>query len=162
MASTAETRTFREHMEQVDALLQELESSTDPASRRRVQGHHRCADGRPRAPVCVAYSKLLQRAGDAGRNILDSMTRDEMVAGVLLAHDLHPLDLETRIHQALEKVQPYAASHGGHIEVLAFQCRRRRRAACASKEVVTAVRRRVVTLRSNPSKNAILRRGRRK
>jgi len=36
----------------------------------------------------------------------------------LLLYGLHPLDLESRVGQALEKVRPYLHSHGGNIELL--------------------------------------------
>jgi Fe-S cluster biogenesis protein NfuA len=35
-----------------------------------------------------------------------------------LLHGLHPLDLETRVRQALENVRPLLRSHGGNVELL--------------------------------------------
>ena len=35
-------------------------------------------------------------------------------------YGLHPLPLETRVLQALEKVKPHLASHGGDVELLAI------------------------------------------
>jgi Fe-S cluster biogenesis protein NfuA len=43
---------------------------------------------------------------------------DEVVGGLLLLHGVHPLPLESRVRQALEKVRPYLASHGGNVELL--------------------------------------------
>ena len=37
---------------------------------------------------------------------------------ILLLHGLHPLDLETRVRQALDKVRPLLRSHGGNVELL--------------------------------------------
>jgi Fe-S cluster biogenesis protein NfuA len=48
----------------------------------------------------------------------DACTRDEVVAGLLLLHGLHPLDMEARIRQALEQVRPFLRSHGGNVELI--------------------------------------------
>ena len=54
----------------------------------------------------------------AGATIVDQLTRDELVASVLLLYDLHPVDLETRVRGALEKTRPYLKSHGGNVELV--------------------------------------------
>jgi Fe-S cluster biogenesis protein NfuA/nitrite reductase/ring-hydroxylating ferredoxin subunit len=37
---------------------------------------------------------------------------------VLLIHDLYPVDLPTRVGEALDTVRPYMESHGGNVELL--------------------------------------------
>jgi len=39
----------------------------------------------------------------------------------LVVHDLHPLDLETRVARALERVRPYLGSHGGDVKLLGVE-----------------------------------------
>ena len=46
------------------------------------------------------------------------MVEDDLVAGLLLLHDLHPNDVATRIQGALDSVRPYLASHAGGIDYL--------------------------------------------
>ena len=58
--------------------------------------------------------------------IADEETRgrlaaDELVAGLLMIHDLYPVPLEERVMQALDSVRPYMESHGGNIELLGFE-----------------------------------------
>jgi Fe-S cluster biogenesis protein NfuA len=48
-------------------------------------------------------------------------TQDELLAHLLLVHDLHPVDVETRVRQALEDVRPYLGSHGGDVELLGVE-----------------------------------------
>jgi Fe-S cluster biogenesis protein NfuA len=43
---------------------------------------------------------------------------DELLSHLLLVHDLHPVDIETRVRRALEGVRPYLGSHGGDVELL--------------------------------------------
>jgi Fe-S cluster biogenesis protein NfuA/nitrite reductase/ring-hydroxylating ferredoxin subunit len=46
---------------------------------------------------------------------------DELVSHLLLLHDLHPVDLETRVRKALEEVKPYLRSHGGDVELVEIE-----------------------------------------
>jgi Fe-S cluster biogenesis protein NfuA/nitrite reductase/ring-hydroxylating ferredoxin subunit len=48
------------------------------------------------------------------------LAEDDLVASLLILHDLHPLGLEDRVRRALDSVRPYLASHGGDVEVLAI------------------------------------------
>ena len=53
-----------------------------------------------------------------GQSIIDELGQDELVGSLLLLHGLHPLSLEARILQALEKIRPYLGSHGGNVELV--------------------------------------------
>lgn len=60
-------------------------------------------------------------AGDGGANgagaaaTLDRLTGDPLVESLLLLHGLHPLDVDTRIQRALDRVRPYLGSHAGGV-----------------------------------------------
>jgi Fe-S cluster biogenesis protein NfuA len=60
----------------------------------------------------------LRDAGPAGAELLAEMTEDPLVESLLLLHDLHPLDVDTRIQRALDRVRPYLGSHAGGVEYL--------------------------------------------
>ena len=64
--------------------------------------------------------RVLDGAGDAGAAIRDELVEDGSVASLLLIHDLYPVDLETRVGEALDTVRPYMESHGGNVELLAL------------------------------------------
>ena len=51
----------------------------------------------------------------------DRLAGDELVAGLLMIHDLYPVPLEDRVLAALDSVRPYMESHGGNIELLGFE-----------------------------------------
>src|SRR5208282_1894137 len=55
----------------------------------------------------------------AGVALVEALARDELVGCLLALHGLHPVALEGRVRQALEKVRPYLRSHGGNVELLA-------------------------------------------
>src|SRR5277367_3155861 len=53
--------------------------------------------------------------------VCDLLIEDGVVASLMLIHGLYPVDLETRVHQALETVRPYMESHGGDVELVEVQ-----------------------------------------
>lgn len=55
---------------------------------------------------------------DAAGELMDQIVADELVASLLLVHDLHPRSLRQRVEQALEDVRPYLGSHGGDVEIV--------------------------------------------
>jgi Fe-S cluster biogenesis protein NfuA len=61
---------------------------------------------------------LLAEQGSAGASMIAKLADDPLVEGLLLLHDLHPLDTDTRIQRALDRVRPYLGSHAGGVEYL--------------------------------------------
>ncbi|WP_030907792.1 NifU family protein [Streptomyces sp. NRRL F-5126] len=61
---------------------------------------------------------VLHEHGALSDEILTALADDDAVAGLLLAHGLHPYGVQTRVEQALGAVRPYLASHGGGVELL--------------------------------------------
>jgi Fe-S cluster biogenesis protein NfuA/nitrite reductase/ring-hydroxylating ferredoxin subunit len=69
----------------------------------------------------AGLERLLDIVHDTGQltdEVLDALAADELVAGLLIVHGLHPHDVRTRVEQALESVRPYLGSHGGDVELL--------------------------------------------
>ena len=66
----------------------------------------------------LASASSLGEAGEPGRSLLDELARDDLVGSLLMLHGLHPLDLETRVQQALDSVRPFLRSHGGEVELV--------------------------------------------
>src|SRR4029077_11702936 len=69
-------------------------------------------------------SRILQvvnKAGPEGGKVYRELIHDDVIKGLLLIHDLPPLDLEARLRDALDKVRPYLKSHGGDVEVISFE-----------------------------------------
>ncbi len=50
--------------------------------------------------------------------LLDRFVEDKFVEALLVLHGLHPIDLDTRVEQALARVRPYLGSHAGGVEYL--------------------------------------------
>ncbi|HEV2096057.1 MAG TPA: NifU family protein [Chthoniobacterales bacterium] len=62
--------------------------------------------------------EIVYDSGPTGQATIDELGSDELVSSLLLVHGLHPLDLESRVRGALEKVGPRLAQHGGSVEFL--------------------------------------------
>jgi Fe-S cluster biogenesis protein NfuA/nitrite reductase/ring-hydroxylating ferredoxin subunit len=50
--------------------------------------------------------------------LVDRLAEDDLLESLLLLHGLHPLDVDTRVQQALDRVRPYLGSHAGGVEYL--------------------------------------------
>ena len=110
--------------EDLVARVQELQSRLDAASDLAT----REVAEELVATVVQMYGAGLERIfgalaadGEAGERIAAGLAEDPEVASLLLIHDLHPVPLETRVVEALEKVRPYMESHGGNVELLSLE-----------------------------------------
>ncbi|KOV60514.1 NifU family protein [Streptomyces sp. MMG1121] len=102
--------------ERIAALLDEVARTADPQVRATAEELVRT--------LVEFYGEGLSRAvrllGNAphGADPLAVLAADELVADLLILHDLHPEDTLTRVEHALDKVRPYLGSHAGDVDVL--------------------------------------------
>ena len=60
----------------------------------------------------------LEDEGETTASLRKALADDGVVASLMLIHDLYPVDLEARVHEALASVRPYMESHGGDVELV--------------------------------------------
>ena len=65
--------------------------------------------------------EITANKGAAGFAIFDEFANDDLVGNMLLLYGLHPLDIETRIKNALEKVRPSLNLHEGNVELFSVK-----------------------------------------
>ncbi|MBV9125605.1 MAG: NifU family protein [Planctomycetes bacterium] len=117
MDNTQEEQEFRQRMQRIETLIQEVEASADPnlkAKTREIVQTLMEFHGR-------GLERMLEHiagAGEGGDALFQAFARDGLIASLLLLYGLHPLDLETRVRQALDKVRPYLHSHQGEVELV--------------------------------------------
>lgn len=122
---------LRERVGRIESLLEGIESFKDPDAR---------------AKTAEMVQTLLELYGEGLARIVESVGRlgsddlkdelldDELITHLLLLHGLHPLDVETRVVQALDEVRPYLESHGGNVQLLGVEggvARLRMEGSCA-------------------------------
>lgn len=110
-------QTFQQRLAKIDELVRAIEGAADPNVRA-------CAVELMKS-LMELYGAGLERmleivfdSGPAGSAVIDDLAGDGLVESLLLLHGLHPLDLETRVMQALDKVRPYLQSHKGNVELV--------------------------------------------
>ncbi len=116
----AENKNIEQQMQRVDELVQAIETWADPNLRAKavelvqtLMDFHGAGIDR--------MMEITANAGAAGYAIFDDFARDDLVGNLLLLYGLHPLEIETRIANALEKVRPSLNLHEGGVELLSVK-----------------------------------------
>jgi Fe-S cluster biogenesis protein NfuA len=110
---------FRLQTERVEKLAARLESAGDPEIRATALDLVQS--------VVELHGAALQRLVDsltrtpAGQQVLNVALENDLVSSMLLLHNLHPDDMETRVLRGIEKARPYLKSHGGDVELTAVR-----------------------------------------
>jgi len=105
-----EQPSVREVSERIDTLLDELGQGAPAALMERVEELLQC--------VMALYGEGLGRIlGSVDDAAVRRLADDEVVGNLLVLHDLHPDDVDTRVQQALERVRPYLGSHAGGVSL---------------------------------------------
>jgi Fe-S cluster biogenesis protein NfuA len=105
-----EPLSVREVSERIDTLLDELGNGAPPAVMERVEELVQC--------VMALYGAGLGRIlGSVDDGTVRRLADDEVVGNLLVLHDLHPDDVDTRVQQALDRVRPYLGSHAGGVSL---------------------------------------------
>jgi Fe-S cluster biogenesis protein NfuA/nitrite reductase/ring-hydroxylating ferredoxin subunit len=103
-------------IERIEGLISKIEKLPDPAVRastielvQAIMEFHGVGLER--------MMEIVSESGD-GYSIFGNFANEAAVSSLLLLYGLHPLSLEDRVRQALDKVRPYLDSHGGDVELL--------------------------------------------
>src|SRR5262245_53855 len=108
---------LKNRIQKIDGLVARIRTSADPELRdaaldlvQTMMEFHSAGIDR--------MMEIASESGETGWRIIEDFGRDELAANMLLLHGLHPVDLETRGREAMQKVRPYLHSHGGNVELI--------------------------------------------
>ena len=111
---------FQQRVQQIGALVQEIESIADPAVRasttqlvQLIMEFH--GTGLDRA------LEILANAGDPGIELIEKLGRDPIVSSLLVLYGLHPDSLETRVGKAVERLAPKLQRDGAIVQLLGIE-----------------------------------------
>jgi Fe-S cluster biogenesis protein NfuA len=101
-------------IESIDKMVRALEEAKDPVLRANAKElvealmalHGACLE---------RMLEVVGQSGESGKSIIDSFARDGVVKSVLLLYGLHPVDVKTRVVEALEKTR---RSHSGTVSFI--------------------------------------------
>ena len=100
----------REVSERIETLLDDLGRSSQPAVLERVEEL-------VQAVMSLYGAGLARLVGEVPPDVVRRLADDEVVGNLLVLHDLHPDDVDTRVQRALEQVRPYLGSHAGGVSL---------------------------------------------
>lgn len=111
---------FQQRLESIESVIKQIEATGDPnvrtAARELVQlvmelhgtGMERMLE-------------ILRANGEPGESILGSFGRDELISSILVLYGLHPLTLEQRVDQAIEKANRTMRSRNATVELAGIE-----------------------------------------
>jgi Fe-S cluster biogenesis protein NfuA/nitrite reductase/ring-hydroxylating ferredoxin subunit len=107
---------FQKRIERIEEQIQQIELAADPNLKATAVDLVQSLI----TMHGVGSERMLELLVDTkdGQAIIDELANDQLVGSLLILHGLHPVDLETRVRKALDRVGPYLGSHGGSVELL--------------------------------------------
>ena len=112
-----EVQEHQSQAERIETLIQEVAAFHDP--------HARATAEELVQALLNMYGEGLERLLEltaeteaSGLALIDTFANDELLSSLFLLHGLHPIDIETRVLEALDEVRPYLKSHGGNVEFI--------------------------------------------
>jgi Fe-S cluster biogenesis protein NfuA len=106
---------FRLQTERVEKLASRLERAGDPEIRATALDLVQSVVELHGAALQCLVNSL--RRTPAGEQAFSEALENGLVSSMLLLHNLHPDDIETRVLRGIEKARPYLKSHGGDVEL---------------------------------------------
>jgi Fe-S cluster biogenesis protein NfuA len=111
---------FQQRIQSIERMLGEIEGSADPALRTNVRQLVQSVMDLHGAGL-DRILELIRADSAGGESLIHKLGRDELVASLLVLYGLHPLHLEARITEGLDKARARLRSHQGEVELLSVQ-----------------------------------------
>jgi Fe-S cluster biogenesis protein NfuA len=111
---------FQRRLQSIEQLLGKIEAVADPNLRTTVRELVQSVMDLHGAGL-ERMLELIHASGEGGENIIQKLGRDEQVASLLVLYGLHPLDVEARVIQALDKVRLRLRAHDGEVQLLSIE-----------------------------------------
>jgi Fe-S cluster biogenesis protein NfuA len=116
----ADTKDFREDMQRIGQLVQQIESIADPSLRASTKNLVQAIMDLHGAALEKALD-IVASAGEQGLSLIQQMGRDPLVGSVLLLYGLHPDDIDTRVANAVDQIRPKLRKQGCEVELLSAE-----------------------------------------
>jgi hypothetical protein len=117
MTGTAE---FQQRLESIEVVIRQIEAAGDPNVRTAARELVQLVMELHGAGL-ERILEILRSKGESGESTLDSLGRDDMVSSLLVLYGLHPVGIEERVHQAIEKANRQMRSREGTVELLGME-----------------------------------------
>jgi Fe-S cluster biogenesis protein NfuA len=111
---------FQQRVQSIERLLGEIQAAADPSLRTSVQQLLQLVMDLHGAAI-ERMLDLVRADSGGGESLIHKIGGDDLVASLLVLYGLHPLPLEARITEALDKARARLRSHQGEVELLSIQ-----------------------------------------
>jgi len=111
---------FQQRLQSIERLLAEIEGAADPNLRASVQELVQLVMDLHGGGI-ERMLELIRAAGEQGESVVQKLGRDDLVASLLVLYGLHPVNLEDRVAQAVEKARSRVRPHEAEVELLSLQ-----------------------------------------
>ncbi len=117
MSSPLQDRDFQQRAQQMETLVQRVQSLSDENARAlAIELMQTLMDLHSTALARVI--ELAVEGGEPGRAVLADICADPLITGLLVLYGLHPLEMEERIRGALQRIEPDLREQSASAEVL--------------------------------------------
>jgi len=110
---------FQQQIQSIERMLGEIEGSADPSLRSSVRQLVQLVMDLHSAGLERMLDLIRADAG-VGESLVHKLGRDDLVASLLVLYGLHPLPLDARITEGLEKARARLRSHQGEVQLLSI------------------------------------------
>jgi Fe-S cluster biogenesis protein NfuA len=111
---------FQIKIQRIGELVGDLENIADPEARASAKALVQLLLDLHGAGF-ERVMEVVAKSGDTGQQTIDDLGRDPLVSSLLVLYGLHPLDLESRVAQAVERVRPQVRKGGGELSLLRIE-----------------------------------------
>ena len=112
-----EDNAFQGSMQKIEELIGTLERAADPVLRfaakqlvsALMEVHGACLS---------RILDVLNQAGEPGKQAINSFVGDPLIGNLLMLYELHPVELDVRVVQAMDKFRSSRSAAGAKVELL--------------------------------------------
>jgi Fe-S cluster biogenesis protein NfuA len=112
-----EEQQVRKQAQEIERLIREFETIKDPDLREKVVTLVQSLMAFHAAGI-ERLMKMIRDHGPASLSMLDDLANDNLVGSLLLLYGVHPLSMEVRVEQAIDRLRTNAILNGGKVEIL--------------------------------------------
>lgn len=113
-------RQFQDNLARIEQLIVDSEQAADPLVREKTKDLLQTLLDLHAAGL-ARLIEIVSRAGEPGQAMANAFAQDELVKPLLLLYGLHPMSVEERVKQALDKITPSLGVHGVTAEILSIE-----------------------------------------
>jgi Fe-S cluster biogenesis protein NfuA len=116
----ADDKDFQVKVQRIGELVGELENIADPEARASAKALVQLLLDLHGAGL-ERVMEIVAKNDESGQRTIDDLGRDALVSSLLVLYGLHPLDLESRVAEAVERVRPQVRKGGGELDLFGIE-----------------------------------------